>query len=134
LGVFIFRLACPEAQGSGIRKNRPGEVAAMPATDQGTDSAAVEDAITRLEELGAAIEAQGWRARLLTGPGQIPRLRVQNPAPGAGALSEDIYCAPKGGGWHYWWSWAEPIAQAVPGEVPQAVGAILRVLRSADTP
>jgi hypothetical protein len=76
---------------------------------------------------------EAWIARLQTRAGRIPCLHVQNPEPGAGALAENIYAAPKGDSWWFWWSWAEPIAQDI-----TATAAILRrTLRTAarkDTP
>jgi hypothetical protein len=83
--------------------------------------AATEKAISCLEALGAEMGETGWIARLQTGAGRIPCLHVQNPEPGAGALAENIYAAPKNGSWWFWWSWAEPIAQD-----PPATAAIIR--------
>jgi hypothetical protein len=84
----------------------------------------------RLEALAAEISALGWPARIDAPPGRIPCLRTRNPEPGAAALSEDIYAAPKAGQWMFWWPWAEPIT----ADPAAAAAIIVRVLRSASTP
>jgi hypothetical protein len=83
-----------------------------------------------LESLDAELNALGLRTRLTENPGRLPSLHVQNPEPGASALQELIYAAPRAGGWAFWWSWAEPVA-STPAE---AAAIIARVLRSADRP
>jgi hypothetical protein len=88
---------------------------------------AVDRTLARLEALGSELERQGWRTRLVVQAGRVPCLRVTNPEPGAAALTEHIYYAPKGDAWTFWWSWAEPIAI----EVPDTADIIVRVLRSA---
>ena len=81
-----------------------------------------------LDALAAELSARGWTSRVRRLPGRLPGLRVVNPEPGASALSEDIYARPdQGGGWVYWWPWAEPIADDPAG----AAAVIVRVLRSA---
>ncbi|HUZ22792.1 MAG TPA: hypothetical protein VMV07_03405 [Streptosporangiaceae bacterium] len=89
--------------------------------------AATRKAISCLEALGAEIGKTGWIARLQTGAGRIPCLHVQNPEPGAGALAENIYAAPKDDSWWFWWSWAEPIAQ----DITATATIIRRTLRTA---
>jgi len=87
--------------------------------------------VARLEALAAALAGHGWIARLREAPDRVPSLYVQNPAPGASALCENVYAqtmANGGEAYFYWWSWAEPIA-ADPGE---AADMIIRVLRTAD--
>jgi hypothetical protein len=91
-------------------------------------AAALAESVRRLEQLAAELDQAGWRTRLDAGDDRVPCLHVQNPQPGAGALAEDIYCAPRRDAWTYWWSWAEPICVDVVG----AVAIIGRVLRSAD--
>jgi hypothetical protein len=51
---------------------------------------------------------------------------VQNPEPGARALAEFIYAAPKDDEFWFWWAWAEPIAT----DTAEAAAAITRALRS----
>jgi hypothetical protein len=53
---------------------------------------------------------------------------VQNTEPGASALSEHIYAAPRdaSGGFWFWWSWAEPITR----DTAWAAGAITRARRA----
>jgi hypothetical protein len=81
-----------------------------------------------LDALAAELSARGWSSRVRTVPGRVPGLRAVNPEPGASALSEDIYARPgQGGGWVYWWPWAEPIAADPAG----AAAVIVRVLRPA---
>ena len=89
----------------------------------------VELAITRLEDLSAEMGRLGWPARLQVEAGRIPCLHVQNPEPGASALAEHIYAAPKEDGTWFWWSWADPISQ----DTAIAAQTICRALRSAST-
>jgi hypothetical protein len=88
---------------------------------------AIPDIISRLEALGAELAGHGWRVRTVAPAGRAPCLHVANPEPGASALAEDIYAAPRDGTWWFWWSWAEPIAADPVG----AAAVIVRVLRSA---
>jgi hypothetical protein len=88
-----------------------------------------DHAIDLLECLGAELGGLGMRTRLSADPGRLPSLHVQNPEPGASALQESIYAAPKADGWAYWWSWAEPVAET-PAD---AARIIARVLRTAET-
>jgi len=103
----------------------------MPVTDKATASTAATaatESITRLESLGAELDRAGWRTRLVTEPGRLPTLHVQNPQPGTAMLSEDIYCAPRGDTWTYWRSWAEPIC----ADIAEAAAIISKVLRAAE--
>jgi hypothetical protein len=93
--------------------------AASPAT--------IETAISMLENLGTELAAAGWTTRLQVAPGRAPALFVGNPEPGAAALNETIYAAPKDDGFWYWWSWSEPIAR----DTAQAAALIRRALRAA---
>jgi hypothetical protein len=97
----------------------------MPDSDPTTMAA---EAITRLEALSDELTRAGWRTRMKTTPERVPCLHVQNPQPGATALREDIYCAPRNGTWTYWWSWAEAICT----DVSEAAGIIGKVLRAAE--
>jgi hypothetical protein len=81
----------------------------------------IETVLSMLEALGAELGRTGWTTRLQAAPGRAPRLYVQNPEPGAAALAEHIYAAPKDDGVWFWWSWFEPIAQD-----PAATAAIIR--------
>jgi hypothetical protein len=90
-------------------------------------AANTEEAIRRLDALGSDLERLGLRTRLDIVIDRPPSLHVQNPEPGAGALQEHIYAAPKGGQWTFWWSWAEPVAE-LPAD---AAAVIARALRSA---
>jgi hypothetical protein len=85
----------------------------------------IEDAVSRLEALGAELAGLGWPSRVVSQPGRLPHLHVANPEPGAAALSEDVYCAPRVDELVFWWSWAEPIA----AEPADAAAIIARVLR-----
>jgi hypothetical protein len=96
-------------------------------TTSETSAAMTDQAITQLEALGAEIGRHGWITRLATETGRAPCLYVQNPEPGAGALAEHIYAAPKADGWWFWWSWAEPIAP----DITATAAIILRALRTA---
>ncbi|HMH93224.1 MAG TPA: hypothetical protein VK586_19330 [Streptosporangiaceae bacterium] len=89
--------------------------------------ATIDTVIAMLESLGAELAAAGWTARLQVAPGRAPALYVQNPEPGAAALSEHVYAAPKDDGLWFWWSWGEPIAQGI----PEAAALIRRALRAA---
>jgi hypothetical protein len=84
-----------------------------------------ETAVTMLTALGTALDGQSLRTRLITQAGAVPVLLVTNPR--ATQLSERICAAPLAGTWHYFWSWAEPIAPTPAG----AATAIARVLRTA---
>ncbi|HEX5293222.1 MAG TPA: hypothetical protein VFX25_30485 [Streptosporangiaceae bacterium] len=94
----------------------------MPAT-----APTIETVITMLENLGTELHAAGWTTRLRVTPGRAPALFVRNPEPGAAALSEHIYAAPKDDGYWYWWPWAQPIHQ----DTGQAAALIRRALRAA---
>jgi hypothetical protein len=96
----------------------------MPAAPTPTT---IESVIAMLETLGTELGAAGWNTRLQIAPGRAPALFVQNPEPGAAALNEHIYAAPKDDGLWFWWSWAEPIAK---GTAETAV-LIRRALRAA---
>jgi hypothetical protein len=87
----------------------------------------IESVITMLETLGTELGAAGWNTRLQIAPGRAPALFVQNPEPGAGALNEHIYAAPKDDGLWFWWSWAEPIAK----DTAETAVLIRRALRTA---
>jgi hypothetical protein len=52
---------------------------------------------------------------------------VQNPEPGAAALSERIYAAPKDDGFWFFWSWYEPIAS----DTAETAALVRRALRAA---
>lgn len=92
-------------------------------------SAVTETAVARLDALGADLTQHGWKARLQVAAGRVPSLLVQNPVPGASALTEHIYAAPKVDAW-FGWSWAEPI----PDTTAEAPNMIVRVFRAAVTP
>jgi hypothetical protein len=87
----------------------------------------IETVIAMLESLGTDLDAAGWTTRLMIASGRAPALLVQNPEPGAAALNETIYAAPKDDGLWFWWSWAEPIHQ----DTAQAAALIRRALRAA---
>jgi hypothetical protein len=95
--------------------------------DRKTAAETVEEAARRLEVLGTEVEKLGFRARLVIVAGRPPALYVQNPEPGARALQEDIYAAPRESCWWFWWSWAEVIAESA----AEAASLIARALRSA---
>jgi hypothetical protein len=87
----------------------------------------IETVIAMLQALGTELNAAGWATRLRIAPGRAPALLVQNPEPGAAALSETIYAAPKDDGFWFWWSWAEPIAR----DTAETAALIRRALRAA---
>jgi len=92
--------------------------------------AITEEALRRLEDLVTQLKRLGFRVNLVAVVDRVPHIRVQNPHPGAGALQESVYAAPRGGGWCFWWSWAEPV---IPGDDPaEAAAMIVRVLRARD--
>jgi hypothetical protein len=88
--------------------------------------APIETVISMLKNLGGELAAAGWITQLQVTAGRAPALFVRNPEPGAGALNETIYAAPKGNGNWFWWSWREPIAQGV----PETAEKIRRTLRA----
>jgi hypothetical protein len=68
----------------------------------GGTATAAETAIGRLEALGAELTRRAWTARLNVAHSRAPSLFIQNPEPGAAALSEHIYPAPKADAWWFW--------------------------------
>ena len=82
-----------------------------------------------LEALRRELSRRGWITSLLEPPGRPASLFVQNPDPGAAALSDHVLVAGDGQGscW-YWWPWATRIAPA--GDVARAAGRITSVLRA----
>lgn len=84
-------------------------------------------AIEELDKLAAVLTAHGWTARPDDAFNRLPNLLVENPEPGAQALHDRIYAAPRGRSWWFWWSWAEAIAQ----DPHDAAMIITRALRSA---
>ena len=84
-----------------------------------------------LEALRQELSGRGWITSMLEPPGRPPSLFVQNPDPGAAALSDHILVAGDAGGacW-YWWPWATRICPA--GHPVLAAAKITGVLRSSD--
>jgi hypothetical protein len=81
--------------------------------EAGGRAATVSETATQLlDALGDELRRLGFRVRLDVIIDRPPSLHVQNPDPEARALQETIYAAPKGGGWWFWWSWADPISEA----------------------
>jgi hypothetical protein len=91
---------------------------------------AATTALSRLEALAVQLRAAGMRTRTDIVVDRLPSLHVQNPEAGAGAPQEMIYSAPRGGGWCYWWSWAEPVV--LTDDPVAAAAQIARVLRARD--
>jgi hypothetical protein len=94
------------------------------------DPATIEESIRRLEKLVAQLKRLGFRVNLVAVVDRVPYLRVQNPNEGSGRLQESIYAAPRGSGWCFWWSWAEPVIDT--DDAAAAAARIVRVLRSRD--
>ena len=89
------------------------------------------DTIKRLDALATELSARGWVTSLRRTRGRPACLHTRNPEAGAGALAEDIYALPgEDGEWAYWWPWNQRIAVSA----ESAAAAIVRALRSADTP
>jgi hypothetical protein len=85
-----------------------------------------------LETLRQELSGRGWITSLLQAPGRPPSLFVQNPDPGAAALSDHILVDGDGqGSCCYWWPWATRIAPA--GDAALAAGRITSVLRATDS-
>jgi hypothetical protein len=84
-----------------------------------------------LEALRQELSGRGWITSLLEPPGRPSSLFVQNPDPGAAALSDHILVAGDGQGtcW-YWWPWATRIAPA--GDPACAADRITSVLRTSE--
>ena len=84
-----------------------------------------------LEALRRELARRGWITSLLEPPGRPSSLFVQNPDPGASALSDHVLVAADGGGscW-YWWPWATRIAPV--GDTALAAGRVTSVLRASD--
>jgi hypothetical protein len=84
-----------------------------------------------LEALRQELSGQGWITSPLEPPGRPASLFVQNPDPGAAALSDHILVDGDGQGscW-FWWPWATRIAPA--GDAALAAGRITSVLRASD--
>ncbi|MDQ2876864.1 MAG: hypothetical protein M3Y33_19495 [Actinomycetota bacterium] len=97
--------------------------AGTPAASRPTTA---ETVISMLEALGVELGTAGWTTRLQVAPGRAPSLFVQNPEPGAAALAETIYAAPKDDGFWFWWSWYEPLAR----DTHAAAAIITRALRA----
>jgi hypothetical protein len=106
-----------------------GRLPAVPDSPHRTASDnGVADVIAGLDALASELSVHGWVAHVRTSPGRMASLRACNPEPGAAALSEDIYAKPgSGGGWEYWWPWAEKIA----ADPASAAAVIVHVLRPA---
>ena len=88
-------------------------------------------AAVHLEALSRELRSQGWGTSLLETPGRPPSLFVQNPDPGAAALSDHILVTGDAEGtcW-YWWPWATRICPA--GDPARAAAKITSVLRASD--
>ncbi len=88
--------------------------------------------VVHLEALRQELSGRGWITSLLEPPGRPASLFVQNPDPGAAALSDHILVAGDGQGrcW-YWWPWATRIAPA--GDVARAADRVTSVLRATDS-
>jgi hypothetical protein len=101
----------------------------MSATAPTPAGSTIETAITSLEALAAKLTERGWAPRLDDAFNRLPNLLVRNPEPGAQALHDRIFAAPRkpGGPFWFWWSWAEPIAE----DPADAAVIIMRALRSA---
>jgi hypothetical protein len=82
-------------------------------------------AITRLDALGSELARLGWETRLATRRGTLPSLLIRDTAPGAPAISDDIYAVDLGGRWFYWWS------RSCGSDPADAARIITRVMRSA---
>jgi hypothetical protein len=94
------------------------------------DPAIINESIIRLGRLADQLKRLGLRASLVAVIDRVPYVRAQNPAESSGMLQESVYAAPRGGGWCYWWSWAELVTG---GDDPVAAAArIARVLRARD--
>jgi hypothetical protein len=88
----------------------------------------VDDAISRLGALAAALAARGWTGQLLTAPGHLTSLHVRRPGAGPTAPGESI-CAQRrrSGTWTYWSS----AAQAIGTDPAAAAAAVIRMLGAA---
>ncbi len=82
-----------------------------------------------LEALHRELAGRGWTTRLLVPRDRRPTLFVQNPEPGAAALSEHVLAAADGDGscW-FWWPWAARVAPAE--QAAAAADRVTRVLRA----
>jgi hypothetical protein len=84
-----------------------------------------------LEALRRELSGRGWITSLLEPAGRPSSLFVQNPDPGAAALSDHVLVAGDGQGacW-YWWPWATRIAPAL--DTARAADHVTSVLRATD--
>jgi hypothetical protein len=90
-----------------------------------TRAGAIRTAVMRLDVLGAELTPLGWHTRLTAHPGMLPSLLIRDTAPGAPAISDDIYAVDLGGRWFYWWS------RSCGSDPADAARIITRVMRSA---
>jgi hypothetical protein len=92
----------------------------------GTGQIGWRDFLDRLEGLAKELDTCGLASQVVAPAGQLPSLRVVNPA--MPMLAEVIYAGRSQDGlWWFWWPWAERIA---PGdETVTAASVISRVLR-----
>lgn len=82
-------------------------------------------AVDHLDRLNEALIMSGWNASVSTPADRWPYVHVVNPY--MRALNENVAAAPDTEGrWFFWWSWAEPVAEA--GDIPRALARISRVL------
>lgn len=81
---------------------------------------------THLMLLAVTLRDRGWRATV-TGLEHVALLTVTNP--GAPALTEGVVCRKLPYGWHFCWSWEQPIGPVT--EVETVADRIAYVLRTA---
>jgi hypothetical protein len=81
-----------------------------------------EDGMACLDALAAEVTARGWTAYITTPRDRPARLFVQNPHDRV--MCADVMAAPDGdgGGWWFWFGWAERIA---PTGTPGAAATVI---------
>jgi hypothetical protein len=93
------------------------------------DPSIIQQSIERLESLVTPLRRLGFQANLVAVVDRIPHLHVQNPREGS-MLQDNVYAAPRGDSWAYWWSWAEPVVPR--DDAAEAAAKIVQVLRARD--
>jgi hypothetical protein len=90
------------------------------------DAAILNESVERLGLLIAQLKRLGFRANLVAVIDRVPYVQAQNPDEGSGHLQEAVYAAPRGDGWVFWWSWAEPVIES--DDAAATAARIVRVL------
>lgn len=94
------------------------------------DPAIIEESLRHLGLLSDQLRRHGFRTNVVAIVGRVPYLVTVSPNESTGRLQENVYAAPRGNGWVFWWSWAEPVTES--DDPAQAAARIVQVLRVRD--